>query len=162
MFDWVLNASDEVTNYLAATHGEFRKTFYRHLSIISNSSVTSKYWLKVFTFTKQSGFSDTFPSTILTKQVENKNGEIFTDQLQNLVSYEFLAGQELKTLCKVVILIKIFNNRDQPVKQILSRINFILELRKTFQTKSNGTKYSLTIKTGKKYFLTKFFSWKFC
>ena len=162
MFDWVLNAFDEVTNYLEATHGEFRKTLYRHLSIISNSSVTSKYCLKVFTFTKQSRFSDTFPSTILTKQVENKNGKIFTDQLPNLVSYEFLAGQELKTFCKVVISIKIFNNRDQPVKQILSRIDFILELKKTFQTKSNGTKYSLTIKTGKKYFQTKFFSWKFC
>ena len=43
-----------------------------------------------------SGLSDSFPSTIFTKQVENKNWKIFTDQWQKLISYEFLAGQELR------------------------------------------------------------------
>ena len=45
----------------------------------------------------QSGLADSFPSTILTKNIENKNRKIFTDQLQKLISYEFLAGQELRT-----------------------------------------------------------------
>ena len=40
-----------------------------------------------------SGLSDGLPSTILTKQVENKNWKIFNDQLQK----QFLAGQELRT-----------------------------------------------------------------
>ena len=44
-----------------------------------------------------SGLSDSFPSTILAKQVENKNWKIFTDQLQKLISYEFLEEQELWT-----------------------------------------------------------------